>query len=80
MKPETRAIKDNLQIIVKPEGGKLRITGAQDEPLIILAGQEAVPREVGGQVHVVQRDRVLDAPAPPDPHEDSGTDFEDELE
>jgi hypothetical protein len=54
-----------------------RILGASDEPLIILKGQSLELREAGGQVVVIQRDTPRDAPAPPDPHEDSDTDFTD---
>ena len=78
-KPETRALKDKCTLIASVDGGKLRILGVSDEPLVILKGQECALRELNGQVQVVQRDRVSDAPSAPDPHEDAETDFEDDL-
>jgi hypothetical protein len=56
-------------------GGEAPDFGVSDEPLTILKGQDCELREVGGQVRVVQRDAVRDTPAPPDPHENSQTDF-----
>ena len=75
MTPEIRAKKDKCTFVVSVDAGKLRVLGVQDEALVILKGQSLELREVGGQVVVIQRDTPRDAPAPPDPHEDSETDF-----
>jgi hypothetical protein len=78
MTQETRAKKDKCTLVVSVDGDKLRILGASDEPLIILKGQICELRESGGQVHVIQRDAgpwENQTPSPPDPYEDSDTDF-----
>jgi len=73
MTPEIRAKKDKCTFAVSIDHGKLRVLVVSDEPLIILKGQSLELREAGGQVVVIQRDTPRDAPAPPDPHEDSET-------
>jgi hypothetical protein len=52
--------------------------GVSDEPLVILKRQVCELREVGGQVHVIQREAMPlpeTPPSPPDPNEDSDTDY-----
>ena len=78
MTQEKRAKKDKCTLVVSVDGGKLRILGASDDPLIILTGRICELRESGGQVHVIQRDAgpwENQTPSPPDPHEDSDTDY-----
>jgi hypothetical protein len=76
MTPETRAKKDKCTLVVSAAEGKLRILGVSDEPLVILKGQVCELREVGGRVHVIQREAMPlweTPPSPPDPYEDSDT-------
>jgi hypothetical protein len=42
-------------------------------------GQSLELRASGTQVHVIQRDTPRDAPAPPDPHEEISSDFDEEY-
>jgi hypothetical protein len=53
--------------------------GVQDEPLVILEGQSLELLASGTQVHMIQRDTPRDAPAPPDPHEEISSDFDEEY-
>jgi hypothetical protein len=56
MKPEIRAKKDKCTLVASVDHGKLRVLGVSDEPLVILKGQVCELREVGGRVHVIQRE------------------------
>jgi hypothetical protein len=51
--------KVKCTLAVSTADGELRILGASDEPLVILKGQVCELREVGGQVHVIQRVAML---------------------
>jgi hypothetical protein len=44
-----------------------------------LEGQSLELRAIGTQVHVIQRDTPRDAPAPPDPHGEISSDFDEEC-
>ena len=79
MKPEIRAKKDKCTLVASIDHGKLRVLGVRDEPLVILEGQSLELRASGTQVHVIQRDTPHDAPAPPDPHEEISSDFDEEY-
>jgi hypothetical protein len=52
--------------------------GRRDEPLVILEGQSLELRASAGQVHV-SSDTPRDALAPPDPHEEISSDFDEEY-
>jgi hypothetical protein len=75
MKPEIRAKKDKCTLVASVDHGKLRVLGASDDPVVVLEGRVLELRASGTQVHVIQRDAVRDTSAPPDPYEDSQTDF-----
>jgi hypothetical protein len=55
------------------DGDKLRILGVQDDPLIILKGQVCERRAIGKQV---MSSRGMPRATPPDPYEDSDTDYD----
>jgi hypothetical protein len=76
MKPEIRANKDKCSLVASVDHGKLRVLGVSDEPLVVLEGQVLELRASGGQGPRHPEDAPRDTPAPPDPHEDSGSGFE----
>jgi hypothetical protein len=74
--PQVHAKADNITLTVTAQpGGKLRVTGRTWEDALIFMPNEVLVRWVGGQVHVIRRDKERLPPAPPDPHEDAETDF-----
>ena len=57
--PETLLQADALTLSVKAEGDKLRVvTNSWEDYRAVLVGQELVLVNVGGQVHVLRRERT----------------------
>ena len=79
MKPETRAKKDKCTLVASIDHGKLRVLGVGTNSSLFWRGQSLELRAFGTQVHVIQRDTLRDAPAPPDPHEEISSDFDEEY-